>query len=162
MSKKYKIMSLVTTVVLLVAGIFLFTACDKEEETIINPIKPDVSVKAKLDNFFSRENYTLANQFSDSVYIINSKEELKALGCDDIKINFKKYCIIWGKVTAYHSGYTISNRTLHNEGNGNYRYEVLLHVGDAGYDAVYSIFFWDIFPKKDIKNLVFDLKIIQL
>ena len=114
MKQLYKVMPMVATAVLLVAGIFLFTACDKEEETIINPIKPDVSVKAKLDNFFSRENYTLANQFSDSVYIINSKEELKALGCDDIKINFKKYCIIWGKVTAYHSGSNCSISFLSN------------------------------------------------
>ena len=166
MKQLYKVMPMVATAVLLVAGIVLFAGCEKEkindttsiqgninnttstqDETIVNPIVPNDTVKERLDDFFSNWNDTITAKYSDSVYIINNMNELRALVGNDINIDFSQYCLIWGKVTAYHTGYVIQNRILYDEGNDNYHYDVFLHVGNAGYNVVFNLYFWDIYPK---------------
>ncbi|MBQ2489416.1 MAG: hypothetical protein II525_06400, partial [Bacteroidales bacterium] len=119
-------------------------------------------VKEKLDDFFSKWEDTVTVKFTDCINVINGMDELKKLGCDNLKIDFNKYSLIWGKVMAYHTGYSIQNRTLYYDGvNGTYHYDVILHVGDSGYGVVYGIYFWDIFPKKNYKNLVLNVKTIK-
>ncbi|MBR4339836.1 MAG: hypothetical protein IKP89_04370 [Bacteroidales bacterium] len=155
-------------------GMLFFAGCEKEritnenntsgvqEETALNPIVPDSSVKEKLDDFFSKWEDTVTVKFTDCINVINGMDELKKLGCDNLKIDFNKYSLIWGKVMAYHTGYSIQKRTLYYDGvNGTYRYDVILHVGDSGYGVVYGIYFWDIFPKKNYKSLALNVKTIK-
>ena len=170
--KSKVLLPMVATVIL--AGAMFLAGCEKEkitnenntsgvqEETALNPIVPDSSVKEKLDDFFSKWEDTVTVKFTDCINVINGMDELKKLGCDNLKIDFNKYSLIWGKVMAYHTGYSIQNRTLYYDGvNGTYHYDVILHVGDSGYGVVYGIYFWDIFPKKNYKNLVLNVKTIN-
>ena len=174
MKNLIKTMPIVATAALLVAGAFLFAGCEKEkdtkgnnttgvqEETIINSIAPDSSVKEKLDGFFSKWEDTVTVKFTDCINVINGMDELKKLGCDDINIDFRKYSLVWGKVMAYHTGYYINNRDLFDGGDGTYHYDVILHVRNSGYGVVYGIYFWDLFPKKNYKNLVLNVKTVYL
>ena len=155
---------------ILFAGLWCLAGCEKEkpnktpvqEETIVNPVTPDSSVKEKLDDFFSKWNDTVTVKFTDCINVINGMDELKKLGCDDLNIDFDKYSLIWGKVMAYHTGYYINNRDLFDGGDGTYHYDVILHVRNSGYGAVYGIYFWDIFPKKNYKNLSLNVKTVYL
>ena len=171
MGIKKTILPIVATAIL--AGAMFFAGCEKEktaennttvvqEETLINPIAPDSSVKEQLDAFFLKWNDTVTVKFKDCINVINGKDGLKKLGCDDLDIDFSKYSLIWGKVMAYHTGYYINKRDLFDNGDGTCHYDVILHVRNSGYGAVYGIYFWDIFPKKDYKNLVLNVKTVYL
>ena len=111
--KTQRFLPILATVIL--AGAMFLAGCEKEkitnenntsgvqEETALNPIVPDSSVKEKLDDFFSKWEDTVTVKFTDCINVINGMDELKKLGCDNLKIDFNKYSLIWGKVIAYHT-----------------------------------------------------------
>ena len=157
-------------IAILFAGLWCLAGCEKEkrnktpvqEETIVNPVTPDSSVKEKLDDFFSNWEDTVTEKYTNCIYVIDDMSDLKKLGCDDLNIDFGKYSLIWGKVMSYHTGYFINKRDLYDCGDGTYRYDVILNVRNSGYGIVYGIYFWDIYPKKNYKNLVLNVKRVYL
>ena len=81
------LLPMVATVIL--AGAMFLAGCEKEkitnenntsgvqEETALNPIVPDSSVKEKLDDFFSKWEDTVTVKFTDCINVINGMDELK-------------------------------------------------------------------------------------
>lgn len=148
-------------------GLAITTSCEKENVvttpedvfTTINPVNVSIDVSDKIDNFFRTWNDTITDNQDSCIFVINTREELLEIGCNDVDIDFEKYSLIWGKFIAYKTGGYIEENTLrYNKGNDSYIYEIIFNPGTAGYTMIYNFYFWKIFPKKEYKTLLLDIK----
>ncbi|MCR5555464.1 MAG: hypothetical protein K6F29_08035 [Bacteroidales bacterium] len=132
MSKKYKIMPMLAIVILLVAGIVLFTGCNKDEEKNIPITKitiPSRCVYNKLE--------------SDHLLIINSQKDYDIFFSDcserNFDINFQKQTLflIWGNSTQ-----CILDKTIQlTKNEKDYLLTISIHQGDCTSVEKWNAFF---------------------
>jgi hypothetical protein len=148
-------------------GVALATSCEKDDVvtnsedvlTTINPVNVSIDVSEKIDNFFRTWNDTITDEQDSCIFVINTIEELLKIGCNDVDIDFEKYSLIWGKFIAYKTGGYIEEHALrYDKGKDSYIYEIIFNPGTAGYTMIYNFYFWELFPKKEYKKLLLNIK----
>ena len=138
-------------------GMISNISCKKVEEEVnpgqigkefVNQIKLDSSTEQLLNNLFSIENLNIINYQSDTVYVINTPEQLSQLGGDEIipDIDLKSNSIVWGYVFTPHTNCNVSSKELLFNGRS-YTMNVNILKGAEGYDAITEVFFWGVYPK---------------
>lgn len=139
---------------------------DGQEQTgIIKSVQFDYDLSNSLDEIFCEWNPIVENiMHGDSLLrIINNIQELNDVGGEGISdlIDFDRYCIIWGRVIAPHSGCNIDSCQLECNGS-EYTFSVNVNIGSEGYQAITPLYFWRVYPKiKENLPINFIINFIQ-
>jgi hypothetical protein len=142
--------------ILLFAACAMFFGCsnsDSKNESMWIAIysSNDIAIKKTLDGIFSENNTLVKDVRSDTLLIINTKEEFLQV-CNNTaysQIDFQNQCIVWGKIqTSSISNKILNKRLFACSSSDSYKYEVVIDKCTECWTAIGSLYFWDIFPQK--------------
>jgi hypothetical protein len=135
----------------------------------VTPIAPSNEQKSNLDNVFSGSNKLLRNSMSDTLIIINNREDMiKLQGFSEypdmwMDFDWDHYSVIGGKIVLFSvSDEILSQQLLACFGTSMYQYEVEVKKCALCYWAMRYHYFWAIYAKKlNAEDVSLTIKIVE-
>ena len=165
------------SIMAIVAGLLLCTACKKKETPQISSITQDNQEVSCQDSVFVPIELTAENQqilnglinptkFKDSanaIACIQTKEEWDMFSNNtNIDLDFDKYFIIYGKIATSSTSDLILSKKLYFICSSNtYEYTVSIQCEDNGFPYFESLCFWEVYSKVE-DTISYKVKYIAL